>query len=1015
MTFVSYNSRDWTAVELVVKQLQARGIKLAVDQWYLSPGLSATDALEDAMKESKGILVFYGPYGIGQWQRGEIELGWRKHVVDRKFCFVPVILPGGSEPSGFASTIIHSDLRDGYEPPEKLDRLAATFRRKPAATNAHAEKQATINPYRSLLPFREEDADYFFGREAQIAKLLDLIPANNFLAVVAASGSGKSSMVMAGLVPALRRQRGWGITRIVPTSNPWSSLAAEVVPVWQPDLRGADMLVEIGKVKESLSSRKIHVKDIFAQIAKGGRMGQRFLLIVDQWEEIYSLCADEKMRNDFIDELLDAAAEKAVFVLLTLRGDFYAHALRHRRLADALDQKNLNLGPLTSDEIRAIIEKPAAKVGLHFEQGLVEAIQNEVGGQDTALPLLEYLLAQMWQQREGDKLTFEAYKNLGKLGGAIAQSAERAWAGLIDSEQQSALNLFLRLVQLNLVGVATRRRALADELTPEQMKVAKTFVAHRILVTSRDPATACEMVEVAHEALLLKWGRFTELLRTQREFLLWHRRLDFAVEEYYDNRQQEPEALLNGHALDEAAKWIAARRESLSERERVFIERSMERQRIARELRLLDNQFVEHQSNDAELKDCEKVSDRLWPSYPENIPGLEQLRERVRNLLGTIAAKQALLEKFKSQEQIDPSPKVRWQMETLGKLIDRLKDAESEKGLFRNLERRIERARTIVQQTIHDQAASWRKAAAEVLASPRYSDLKLSPQIGLIPLGMAPESGLAEFLHVESHEGEIPRRQADGTLRLEPSTGIILVLLPGGKFFMGAQNASKEDPNFDANAESLEAPVHEVKLSPFFISKYLLTQAQWERLTHSNPSRYRSGTQYENYVFTPLNPVESIPWRKADSILTRIALQIPTEAQWEYAARAGTSSVYWTGDAPDSIMRGAHLLFNRLGLKRHAPVGSYDPNAFGIYDVIGNLWEFTADWACFYTEPARDGDGLRKGSGTNLIIRGASFFNSNIQARIAYRTDDITPDMIMSWMGVRSARAIDDRFANEPG
>lgn len=1014
MIFISYNSKDWPSVEVIVNELGARKLNLALDRRYLEPGSAITD-LGVTMENCTGIIAFYGAFGLGPWQKGEIDLGWKIHANNSKFRFVPVVLPEGDLPSGFPSSVIYSDLRKNLTDQEELDRLAGAFRA--AGSDGHpmeqpVSSQPRINPYRSLLPFREEDAQFFFGRDQQITKLVDLIGVHRFLAVVAASGSGKSSLVMAGLVPKLRKDN-WGIVRIVPTSDPWRSLAAELVPVWQPNLRGADMLLEILKVEELLSTRRLPVKEVLLQIVNSGRFGRRFLLIVDQWEELYSLCKNDQVRTDFIDDLLDAAEHESLSMLLTLRGDFYAHALQHRRLADELDQKNVNLGPLKREEMKEIIEKPAQRVGTHFQDGLVESILDEVGAQDSALPLLEYLLTQMWDLKKGDELTFDAYIDLGKLEGAIAQSAEDAWKKLSESQEPLAEALLLRLVQLNVADRATRRRARADELSDEQMEIARMFANHRILVTSRDPATADVIVEVAHEALLARWDRFTGLIRKQREFLLWRRRLEFSCTQYYDVGQEEEAALLKGLALAEATKWIGLGRESLSEKERVFIDRSVERDRIERGLRQLDNEFVEHQSDDALLAACEKTSDQLWPSYPEKIPELEKLRTEVRELLNTLPDKENLLGRIEASATGQETPKVRWQIQTLSKLIQRLKETGSEKGLSQQLDQRIEDAASIVKVTITDQADNWKRAIAEIQASPKYHQLTLSPQIGLVPLGFAPGSGLAEFLHFQSHEGEIPARASDGAIPFNPLTGIILVLLPGGTFHMGAQNISRDQPNYDPRAESLETPVHEVTLAPFFISKYLLTQGQWERLTNSNPSRYRSSATYDNYTFTPLHPVESIPWRKASAALYKLALEIPTEAQWEYAARAGTDTVYWTGDDEASIMRGAHLLFNRMGLKRHAPVGSYDPNAFGLYDVLGNLWEFTRDWACFFNEPWREGDGLRGASGVNLIIRGASFFNSAVQSRIAYRTDDITPDMVMSWMGVRPARAIESRFANE--
>jgi formylglycine-generating enzyme required for sulfatase activity len=1006
MIFISYNSQDWPSVEIVVNELTARELELALDRQYLIPGSEIAD-LGSTMEKCTSIIAFYGPYGLGPWQKGEIDLGWKMHVNNPAFRFVPVILPEGEEPSGLPSAVVYSDLRTNLNDREKLDILASSVRTigSDGAPELPAASAHRANPYRSLRPFREEDAPFFFGRDLQITKLLALIKIHRFLAVVAASGSGKSSLVMAGLVPALRRQEGWGIVRMVPTSDPWRSLAAELVPIWQPDLRGSEMLVETRKLANLLSTQELTVKDILLEIVKHTRFGHRFLLIVDQWEELYALCEDDKIRTAFIDGLLDAAEHESLSMLLTLRGDFYAHALRHRRLADELDQKNVNLGPLNRDEMRAIIEKPAKAVGMHFQDGLVESILDDVGGQDSALPLLEYLLTQMWELKKGDELTFQAYNRLGKLEGAIAQSAEEAWKKIPDAQEPFAEALLLRLVQLNLVGFPTRRRARADELSPEQMKIARMLADHRILVTSRDPATGAEIVEVAHETLLFKWERFTGLLRKQREFLLWHRRLDFTSTDYY-NQGEDPDALLKGHALAEARNWFQVRREGLSEQESRFIQRSIERDDAVREVRRLEEQFIAHQSDSNLLKSYLARSETLWPSNPRIVGELEGLRADAERLFETVPAKLSLVSKLEHRMGGEDSTRIRWQFQTLSQLTTDIQELCSSSGLIPELGKRIEFAKTVEAISVTDRKDYWEQIISQIHSAPIYGGLSISPQLGLIPLGFSPDSGLAEFLHVESHQGEIPLRGEGGFLPMLSTTGLILVLLPSGKFHMGAQDIDPKDWNYDPKAESIEGPVHEVELSAFFMSKHLMTQGQWQRLTGKNPSRYPAGARDNGYSYTPLHPVETITWAATSAVLFKTGLEIPTEAQWEYAARAGTSTVYWTGNDENSIARGAHLLFNRLDLKRHAPVGSYDGNPFGLYDVIGNLWEFTRDRSCTFDQPCRDGDGLRGMEGKSLIVRGCSFFNSSTQARVAYRTEDNTPEKFESWMGVRPARQL---------
>ena len=224
---------------------------------------------------------------------------------------------------------------------------------------------------------------------------------------------------------------------------------------------------------------------------------------------------------------------------------------------------------------------------------------------------------------------------------------------------------------------------------------------------------------------------------------------------------------------------------------------------------------------------------------------------------------------------------------------------------------------------------------------------------------------------------------------------------------MGAQNEARSKVNFDESAESSEMPPHLVRLDPFYLSKNLMTQGQWVRFAGYNPSHYGPGFQgVGGYSYTYLHPVEEVSWSECKRLLEKLDLSLPTEAQWEYAARAGTSTAYWTGDDQEGILRGAHLLYNKMKLPRHAPVGSYEPNGFGLHDVIGNLWEFTADGYGPYDLKVNEGDGRREVNNDYLVIRGCSFFNSAEQARIAYRTDDCKADKRESWMGVRPARSV---------
>jgi formylglycine-generating enzyme required for sulfatase activity len=309
-------------------------------------------------------------------------------------------------------------------------------------------------------------------------------------------------------------------------------------------------------------------------------------------------------------------------------------------------------------------------------------------------------------------------------------------------------------------------------------------------------------------------------------------------------------------------------------------------------------------------------------------------------------------------------------------------------------------------------AARWREARSSIRECPWYAGLALAPQLGLLPIGQDPDSGLWEFAHLET--GEPPVRDADGTLVRTEAMGLVFVLVPGGTFLMGAQSADPSRPNYDPQAYGDEGPVRSVQLSPFFLSKYEMTQAQWERITGTNPSYWKP---------KGLRPVEQVSWEECDTLCARLGLALPSEAQWEYAARAGTSTPWWSGDDPSVLVEVANLADRSYryqggardrmiedwddGVYETAVIGSFAANPFGFHDVIGNVWEWCRDW---YTSAEWSGgtvvDPVReeRGVATERVDRGGGFGNAALFARVSLRSSD-TPEVAA--LGLRPARKIE--------
>ena len=314
---------------------------------------------------------------------------------------------------------------------------------------------------------------------------------------------------------------------------------------------------------------------------------------------------------------------------------------------------------------------------------------------------------------------------------------------------------------------------------------------------------------------------------------------------------------------------------------------------------------------------------------------------------------------------------------------------------------------------------AWTDAAPGIAAA--YPGLDLGPQVGLVPIGADPQSGLWEFAHLMT--GTPAKRGADGKLALNEETGVVLVLLAGGSFWMGAQPWDPDGRNHDPRARGDESPVHEVKLSPFFLSKYELTRSQWRRFELHDRSRAGGGL---------LGPVVRVDWFSSDQACERLGLSLPTESQWEYGARGGTASVWWTGD-DESTLRGAANLSDRslrdrggaaadyrtaLVRARHldwlddgaalaAAVGKYLPNPFGLHDVHGNVEEW-CHAAPSYTPGSRV-DALTRSSSWLRIHRGGSFVTGTFLARAACRGRN-TPQYSEQDIGFRPARSVDPKL-----
>ncbi|MGD9100910.1 MAG: hypothetical protein PVF45_10560, partial [Anaerolineae bacterium] len=450
-------------------------------------------------------------------------------------------------------------------------------------TSLPAPPAPGASPFKGLQYFDQADAHLFFGREALTAKLVGQLRAQRFLAVVGASGSGKSSVVRAGLIPALQRgepladgtlppdgSADWPIHVITPTAHPLKELAASLT-------RDAESVRATTTLMDDLARDPRSLDLVVSRLLKRDGRGNSLLLVVDQFEELFTACKDAVEHQAFVDNLLHAVApgtEGATVLVIALRADFYAHCAQYDDLRGALEKCQAYIGPMNPDELRCAIEEPATQGGWEFEPGLVDLLLRDVGGEPGALPLLSHALLETWQRRQGRTLTLAGYHEAGGVHGAIAQTAETVYQHkLTPAQRPIARDIFLRLTELGEGTQDTRRRAALAELVPRPQDGPQVEAVLKTLADARLVTTSEEAAEVAHEALIREWPTLRRWLDENREGLRVHRHLTESAQGWRE-LNRDPGELYRGTRLAQALDWAESLGDKLNPLEREFLDAS---------------------------------------------------------------------------------------------------------------------------------------------------------------------------------------------------------------------------------------------------------------------------------------------------------------------------------------------------------------------------------------------------------------------------------------------------------
>jgi basic membrane lipoprotein Med (substrate-binding protein (PBP1-ABC) superfamily)/DNA-binding SARP family transcriptional activator len=451
-------------------------------------------------------------------------------------------------------TVLDEEL--GLEPSPALQRLQERILlHDPGLMPVDAAATAVVaarNPYKGLRSFGERDAADYFGREELVTKLLrSLRDGTNLVALVGPSGSGKSSVIAAGLIPRLREgaiegSEQWVIVQMTPGNNPLTEVDAVIAAV--PDVpTGLDEIVG------PESGRRPTVRTM----PQGGRL----LLVIDQFEEVFTL-AEEPQRQQLLEAIVRAtsASGTRISVLLALRADYYDRPLQHAGFARLFTPNVVNVLPMTPEELEAAVVGPAEKAGVVVEPALLAELVGDAVQRPGALPLLEYTLTELFDQRSRTALTLDGYRALGGIRGVLSRSAESIYDALSPAARQVTMQLFLRLVQLGRGATESRRRLALAELTsvdPDPVvlsRVLEAFGQRRLLSFDRDPATDQATVEVAHEALFREWNRLAGWIDGHRAALVRFETFTAAADEW-DASGRHADYLLTGTRLAEFEAW----------------------------------------------------------------------------------------------------------------------------------------------------------------------------------------------------------------------------------------------------------------------------------------------------------------------------------------------------------------------------------------------------------------------------------------------------------------------------
>lgn len=853
-------------------------------------------------------------------------------------------------------------------------------------------------PYIGLHAFDASNQHLFYGRDQLINQILNQILVSRMVTAVGPSGSGKSSVVLAGVLPRIKNGELPGSALwhyypvMVPGAVPLTNLALTIMP---PDVTKSDW---INTQTALFQQNPEHLTQIIES-----QTDEPAVIIIDQFEEAFTLCHDEAERDAFLENLLALIRTRDTrhLVILTMRVDYESYLNKTPLFQSLYEQGQVRVTAMSGAELREAIEKPADAIGLKFEEGLVDALVREIVGEPAALPLLQFALLQLWDDRERNRVTWESYRRLGGVTQALANTADQLYQNLLPEEQVTAKRILLRLVRpsagLEFTRARIPRRMLyeAGEAQDRVDRVLDRLIAARLIQSTAGLTRDDDQIEVAHEALVRNWPRLVEWLEDERVTLRHRLRLSRQAEDW-DARKRDESMLLRGVMLQEATKY-----EDLNPLEKEYVDAS---QALAHHEEREKEAARERELTQARQLAAEqlKAARRLrWLS----IALLVIMAIVIISVIGIVQRERARASAVETAATAEAAKATQEAENVMLALQGTEQAAVSEENVA------TATAAAEVAQAIATERYMVNSEATTTAVYATSTAIQIEAQSTATAIARTPLPTTGGSSSDAPPNPEELRTAAEINAIIRKGDNMRMLFITGGTFEMGT-NANGADAR----------PPHMVTVPDFFIDQFEVSVQQYADFLNKHGGSRRAcdgfdcaATLVETITTNLLNnfgvyearpgtesyPINWVSWYGANTYCETMGMRLPTEAEWEYAARGLNGVTYpWGEAAPDEtravfgvtdpIQRAR--VFNNIFLPVDALPDGRSP--FGLYGMAGGIAEWVQDYydPDYYQNAPSNAAPNETNINETRVIRGGSWTSS--AAEIAtYRRDSRPPNI----------------------